>query len=282
MGPDRDRAAGADEEVVEVAAIQPAPPEAVTDVDAVLSGVHAGLAPEQVEINEQLQSLIVDPINALPEAARFVCGKVRSGEEIARAIPDVEAFLEAMTHRVQGKFFELTEVDEEGQLVMADGCPEAYGLGEDFPAASIRQTRVYYRGENDQTLVMGGRDCYTVVEVDGRKYGVRGTVRVPRLSEAARAIDQKSIIMQSGLPTLAWDAREGKPVGEYARMNAGQFENTTQTWTDDDSLDGSQARLAYRYFHNGHNVGSSVANSRSHADDIGSRGVLRVRLNLES
>ena len=76
--------------------------------------------PEQVEIDERLIPLVVEPINALPEAQRVVNGEVRNGEEIARAIPDVEAFLDAVSRRKDGKFCELNEA---GQLVIEDGCP---------------------------------------------------------------------------------------------------------------------------------------------------------------
>ncbi len=224
--------------------------------------------PEQVEIDGRLQPLVIDPINALPEDKRTVQGRVYSGEEIARAIPNVEAFLEAISQRKEGQFFELNEA---GQLVMADGCSEAYGLKDDFPMAKIRQTRVYYHGEDGSIQVMEGQEWFTVKEEGGAKE--------LELSEAAKKISPESITMVSGLPTLKRDGNSH--TGEYARMNTGQFERKTYTWTDDDSLDASRARLAdwpgYR-----EDVHSNVNRSNYQYDYLGSRGVLRVNLNLES
>ena len=119
-----------------------------TPVDVLKNKLRAALdaadvIPEQQEaLDERLKTLVVDPINALPENQRRVQGKVRTGEEIARAIPDVAAFLNEVDDMREGTFFELNEA---GQLVMKDGCNEAYGLYEDFIEAKIRQTRVVYR-----------------------------------------------------------------------------------------------------------------------------------------
>lgn len=231
---------------------------------------------EVVEIDARLQSLVVAPINALPKDKRTVQGRVYSGEEIARAIPGVESFFAAMSRRKEGKFFEL---NGDGQLVMADGCPEAYGLGEDFPTAKKRQTDVYYRDENGVTQFIQGDDYYTVKEVDGRNYGVRGKIRVLELSEAAKKIPTASIIMQSGLPTLQWE--DGEHSGEYVRMNRGQLERAKFTWTDDDSLDVSRAREAYWFGPLGF-MSSYVAPPYSRDATLGSRGVLRVNLILRA
>lgn len=232
------------------------------------------LAPEQVEIDARLQSLVVAPINALPETKRTVRGRVRSGEEIARAIPDVEAFLGAVNKRKEGKFFELNEA---GQLVIEDGCSEAYGLGENFITAKVSQTCVYYRREDGTTQSMEGGDYYTVEEVDSEKFGVRGKVKVLKLSEAAKKIASTSITMKSGLPTLKGDGK--KHTGEYARMNTGQFEKEKYTWTDDDSLGSLGARCAC-WFDDSWRVHSHVRNPFFQDDLLGSRGVLRVNLNL--
>lgn len=229
--------------------------------------------PEHSEIDERLKSLVVEPINALPEAARTVKGKVRSGEEIARAIPDVEAFLEAMSLRKEGKFFELNET---GQLVMVDGCPEAYGLGEDFPTAKMRQACVWYLDEQGVTQSLQGEELYTVKEVDGKEFGVRGKIQVLELTEAAKTLVPT---MVSGLPNLKWDGE--RHTGEYARMNIGQLERAKITWTEDDSLDGSRARFAV-WADDGGGVCSDVDRSGDRLGALGSRGVLRVNLNFES
>lgn len=194
--------------------------------------------PDEVEIDKRLMSLVVKPINDLPEAKRKVKGKVRSGEEIARAIPDVEAFLNEVNLQNQdGALLDFFELNGTGQLVMKDDCPEAYGLSENALQARMRQTRIVYREEDDQTKVMTGEKCFKVT-----KHDKEGRPLEMEISEAAQKITTKSILMARGLPTLKWDGKEH--TGEYARMNKGQFEKATCTWTDDDSLAASRARGA--------------------------------------
>ena len=221
--------------------------------------------PEQIEVDSRLIPLVVNPINELPEANRLVKGKVRSGEEIARAISDVEAFLDAVSHRKDGRFFEL---NEEGQLVFEDGCSEAYGLGEDFPTAKMRQACIWYIDEQGVTKSLQGEELYTAKEVDG--------VNVLELTDAAKKV---APTMVSGLPTLKWDGE--KHTGEYARMNTGQLERSKYTWTEDGSLDASRARYS-RWVDRYGRVYSDVSNSRGRSGNLGSRGVLRVNLNFES
>lgn len=250
---------------------------------------------EQVEIDERLQFLVVDPINALPEAKRTVRGKVRSGEEIARAIPDTEAFLtEVNLQKKKGIFLDFFELNEAGQLVMKDDCKEAYGLGENALQARMRQTRIVYT-ENGQTKVMTGEEYYNVTSED--EQALFGRLEV---SQAGKEIAPYSILMARGLPTLKGDGEKRKHIGEYARMSTGQLEIKTETWTDDDSLDASRARHAGRavgpppletyasparhaaWLAVSGGVISSVHNSGVQADILGSRGVLRVKLYLES
>ncbi|KKR25260.1 MAG: hypothetical protein UT55_C0047G0002 [Candidatus Peregrinibacteria bacterium GW2011_GWE2_39_6] len=217
------------------------------------------LPSEQVEmIDARLISLVVDPVNALSEAQRTVKGKVRSGEEIARAIPDVEAFLDAVSRRKDGKFFELNEA---GQLVIEDGCPEAYGLGDDFPTAKMRQSCIWYLDEQGVTQSLQGEELYTVKEVDGKEFGVRGKVQVLELTDAAKKVVPT---MASGLPTLKWWDDEERHKGEY-----------------DDSLGCLRARIASWVVNYGC-VSSNVFRSYYQCDYLGSRGVLRVNLNLKS
>ncbi|PIQ79353.1 hypothetical protein COV81_02420 [Candidatus Peregrinibacteria bacterium CG11_big_fil_rev_8_21_14_0_20_41_10] len=243
----------------------------VVDVEIAQSG--DGLSSEKVEIDARLMSLVVEPINALSEAQRTLQGVVRSGEEIARAIPDVAAFLNAVSLRKDGEFFELNKA---GQLVMADGCPEAYGLGDDFPAAKMRQSCIWYLDEQGVTQSLQGEELYTVKEVDGKEFGARGKVQVLELTNAAKKVVPT---MASGLPTLKWDGE--RHTGEYARMNTGQLERSRGTWIDDNSLDCSRARNAAWLVYYG-SVNSIVYGSNARAGDLGSRGVLRVNLNFES
>ncbi|OGJ41929.1 hypothetical protein A2974_01685 [Candidatus Peregrinibacteria bacterium RIFCSPLOWO2_01_FULL_48_20] len=217
-------------------------------------------------IDERLQALVVEAIDALPEAKRIVRSKIRTGEEIARAIPDVEAFLAEVALMQEGTFFEL---NEKGQLVMRDGCKEAYGLGEDSRTAKKRQTRLIYRDETGKVQVMEGNDYFTADE--------NGNLA---LSDAAKGIEPSSILMEKGLPTLQRD--RDNHTGEYARMNdKGQLEGQNWTWTEDKTFDSSRARYAYGGDDIGF-VGSDVDDSDAQHDYLGSRGVLRVNLNLES
>ncbi len=226
--------------------------------------VETDAIPEQGQLNERLQALVVEPIDRLPEAERTLKGKVRSGEEIARAIPDVEAFLAQVDGMKEAKFF---EINKKGQLVMMDGCKEAYGLGEDFRQAEKRQTQIVYRLKDGTVLVVGGDDYFSA-DVNGNLV----------LSNAAKRIDPNSILMEKGLPTLHRDG--GNHTGEYARMNGnGQFEITKLTWTKDKSLDSSRARFA-DWTRIGY-MDSVVRGSNRRGDDLGSRGVLRVNLNFE-
>ena len=237
--------------------------------------------PKQVEIDEKLIALVIEPINALPEAQRIVNGKVRSGEEVARAIPDVEAFLAEINLQEQnGVLLDFFELNESGQLVMKDNCSEAYGLDENALQARIRQTRVVYT-EDGKTKVMTGQEYFNVTEEDKEKRPL-----CIELSEAAKKIDPQSILMVRGLPTLKLDGNNY--TGEYARMNTGQLEILKITWTDDETLvdnDGSpnfsRARSAY-WNTDPEGVDSLVRDSDRRRVGLGSRGVLRVNLNFES
>lgn len=237
--------------------------------------------PEQVEIDERLIALVVNPINALPEAQRIVNGEVRSGEEVARAIPDAEAFLaEINLQKQDGVLLDFFELNESGQLVMKDDCEEAYGLGENALQARMRQTRIVYK-EEGQTKVMTGEEYFNVTKQDRE-----GRPLEMELSEAAKKIDPRSILMARGLPALKWNGNNH--VEEYARMNTGKLERSKITWTDDETLvnddgspDFSRARSAY-WDDDREYVNSDVNLSYFRHASLGSRGVLRVNLNFES
>ena len=238
--------------------------------------------PEQVEIDERLIALVVEPINVLPEAQRIVNGKVRSGEEVARAIPNVEVFLTEVNLQEQdgGILLDFFELNESGQLVMKDDCKEAYGLSENALQARMRQTRIVCK-EDGQTKVMTGEECFSVTERDKE-----GRPLEMELSQVAKTIDPQSILMARGLPTLKWDGN--KHVEEYALMNTGQLERKNMTWTDDKTLvndDGSPdfSRARGACWAGGYgSVVSAVNRSRDRDGCLGSRGVLRVNLNFES
>jgi len=246
-------------------------------------GTSAGVEPtgdvseaqESAEIDARLMPLVVQPINALSEAKRTVRGRVCSGEEIARAIPDVAAFLQEVDlQKEDGILLDFFELNEAGQLVMKDDCAEAYGRDENFLQAKIRQTRIVYRGEDGQTHVMAGQEYFNITKRDEE-----GRPLEMQMSEAAQKINLQSVLMVRGLPFLK--CNDENHTGEYARMNIGQFERSTCTWINDDSLNASQARYAGWDDYRG-GVDSFVDFSDYRYRSLGSRGVLRVNLKLES
>ncbi|EKD92462.1 MAG: hypothetical protein ACD_28C00426G0002 [uncultured bacterium] len=223
---------------------------------------------EVAPLNERLTALVVKAIDVLSEDKRTVRGKVRTGEEIARAIPDQAAFLAEVDQMKDGKFFEL---NEKGQLVMQDGCAEAYGLRDDFPPAQKRQKRLVYRNEAGKIQVLGGVN-FTVDKETGDRVLPDNKGRIPA----------SSILMERGLPTLTWDAGQynaGQYLGEYARMNTFKIEGKIYTWIDDETLDPSHTRYA-AWSGNPGRVYSGVHDSDFQYGCLGSRGVLRVNLNL--
>lgn len=238
----------------------------IEDREAVIDGVDA--------IDRRLKTLVVDAVNALPEAARCVKGRVRTGEEILEAIPDKAAFLREIDLMKEGAFFEL---NESGQLVMIDSCAEAYGLGENALEAKIRQTRIVYRGADGEVQVMTGEQYFKLTRLDGEGRPVQMEV-----SENARSIDPQSILMVKGLPALHWDAVARKATGEYVRMNDNaRFDTESSTWVEDDTVANAWA-TAVAYWCNYRYVYSYESSSCMRGSSLGSRGVLKVNLNLES
>ena len=233
--------------------------------------------PEEVEVDERLMSLVVNPIKEAHPDGVHVQGKRRTAEEIAQAIPNVEAFLaEVDLQKQYGILLDFFELNEEGQLVMKDDCEKPYGLGENARQARIRQTRIVYEGEDGQTQVMTGEEYFNVTERDGE-----GRPVAMEVSQDALRIDQETIQMERGLAKLKFDGNTHS--GEFDRMQSPYW-----TWTDDKALvkdDGSpdfaRARPASWDVGFGR-VFSYVFSSYGRADLLGSRGVLRVNLNFES
>ena len=123
--------------------------------------------------------------------------------------------------------------------------------------------------DGDETKVLTGEECFRVTKYDQDGRPVKMTV-----SEAAKNIAPKSILLTRGLPTLKW--QRGRYTGEYARVNTGQLEISNLTWTDD----GSRARDA----HWDGFINEMESAERDFGDqdaNLGSRGVLRVNLNFE-
>ncbi|EKD93927.1 MAG: hypothetical protein ACD_28C00025G0001 [uncultured bacterium] len=183
-------------------------------------------------LDERLKTLVVDPIDALPEGKRTVRGRVRTGEEIARAIPDQAAFLREIDQLKEGKFFEL---NEKGQLVMQDGCTEAYGLKDTFPMAQKRQKRLVYRDKDGKIQVLANTN-FTVDKATEDRV----------LPDTKERIAASSILMERGLPTLIFFDQDGHwHSGEYNRImnDKNQFDRHTYSWTDDESLHFSIGRF---------------------------------------
>jgi hypothetical protein len=226
---------------------------------------------------EMIKKLVIDPINKLEPHLRYVKDEVRTGEEIAEAIPDVKAFLKEITlNQRDGIFMDFLELNEAGQLVYGDICQEAYGLGENALQAKIRQTRIVSRGDDDKIQVMTGEEYFKVTEED------KGRPVKMELSDAAKNISPESILMVRGLPTLKMEGDE--LVGEYIHIVrnilwGSHIDRSTTTWTDDDSLDASQARDAC-WPKEVAGVWSLVCDATDWDEESGSRGVLRVNLNL--
>ncbi len=222
-------------------------------------------SPSQVVEEGVVANPEIVPLNVLSRIEFNVKGKVRTGEEIVRAIPDLGAFRAELQEMKNPKFL---EINEEGQLVMMDGC-KAYGLNEDFLTARDRQTRVVYRDEAGKTQLITGH-CFTVDKETGDLV----------LNENKGTIKADSILMSKGLPRLQWDGE--KHTGECTRiMNYKGYFRNTYVWTEDASLDSACAQFAY-WNYRSESVASDVVDSDWHCVCLGSCGVLRVNLVFES
>jgi hypothetical protein len=239
-------------------------------------------------LDERLRTLVAEPIDVKYPCGVSIAGEVRSGEDIARAIPDVEAFLAEVNLQAERSVEEggpilmcFFEINEEGQLVMKDDCEEAYGLYESGCQAKIRQKRIVYRGDSGQIHVMTGENCFKVLLRDKE-----GRPDYIILSEAAEKIDLQSILMVRGLPTLHWDNGTRSHSGECVRMQRDQGINSkTNYWTEDDLIDSGDIRHIERvekWRGEEHGIASKVCSGWSRIRNVGSIGVLRVKLNFES
>lgn len=95
--------------------------------------------------NEHLGEYVRLPLELerLSLEEKTVNGKIRTAKEILDAIPGWEDFQYMLKGMKEPTFF---EINKKGQLVMMDGCAEAYGLGDDYEAAKKRQTRIVKQG----------------------------------------------------------------------------------------------------------------------------------------
>ncbi len=230
-----------------------------------------GCAESMERPDARLEALIAD-FNTLPEERRTVRGKVFSGHEVIRAIPDIGAFLAEMSQMKNGRAFEL---NEEGQLVMLD---EDVGPEEGYSQAKKRQKRVVYRDADGAIQVMTGDDYFVEAE--------EGDLR---LSEAALRISPESILMERGLPTVHMLNPYKHPyrVGEFARMSKDEYGNTINSfWAEDFALKFPEA--CYTSWDNPWDDDDDDDSGCMHARVMDTRGltcksrrVVRVKLDLQ-
>jgi len=181
-------------------------------------------------------------------------GKVRTGLDVVKAIPNIEAFLVELATLKDGEFWELNEA---GQLVMGDGCTEPArdtfgpdGEGLDYDQSRSRATRVCTLNEAGQPVVIEGDDTQIPLGVN--------------------------VISGRGLATLQ----------EYKRKNTGQFEpekfyGVQQfTWIEIGKNPSytlyACSKIEYSFIHSDR----FLPGYKGHL--LGSRRVLRVNLNFDS
>jgi hypothetical protein len=197
------------------------------------------------DLDPRLISL-VETIDALPEAARQWKGKVRTGAEVARAIPNVEAFLSELATLKKGEFWEL---NEQGQLVMGDGCaePARKTFGPTHEGLNYHQSRT-----------LATRKCY--FNAEGKPVVLEGDDK--KIPSGAKVLSER------GLVTLE----------EYKRKNKGRFERKMVIWTESGKNPFFVGDACWR----GGRVLSRGDYPSRRYNYKGSRRVLRVNLNFES
>lgn len=238
---------------------------------------------------------LISTIDALPPQERTVYGRVRTGQQIFEAIPDVTAFLRELDLMREPQFLGF---NYRGRMVMIEGVPEAYGLGDNQFQARMRQTRVVYQSCDayfpSAIIVVNGKNYFEVLEErDGRPIKIC-------LSRKAQEIPRQAILMERGLPRLDDHFVSGDRwewVGEYFKMNGdGRFERETSTWIDCLRLSDPECRSAHLwrppefgqnlYGHWSFNTQSPDVRRSTWAEytdpTLGSRGVLRVKLEFTS
>jgi len=181
---------------------------------------------------------------SLPEQDRTLQGKVLTWDEVVTAIPDRTNFLEMAASLTEPQVYFL---NEEGQLVIGDGCAEAdkNQLGRPYLASIMGATRTSYKNEDGETVILRG--------------------------------DKTDV--PPGVKILA----EREPIrwGEYRRINIGQFDNIHEIWINN-GKDATRAAIQswdadFGHFRGGFTSALKVANPSR-----GVRSVLRVNLQFGS
>ncbi len=195
---------------------------------------------EAIETDPRLAPL-KGQYEALSRADRTHDGKIRSWQEVLSAIPNMPDFLAGMNSLEDAQVYFL---NEEGQLVLGDGCAEPLEetLGWNYHKSRTEATRISYLDNEGKVVVVDDDDT--------------------EIPSEAQALSGR------GLITLE----------EYKRVNKGQFEVDKYIWTES-GKNPSVARDAYWDFAGVSSFGGRPRYGNAYR---GSRRVLRVNLNFES
>lgn len=234
--------------VVEVAENVTPEVEEDTATQAIAGEEHAKVSevyenPVEVQETDPRLTALKVQYEAFSEVDRTYKGKIRSWEEVLNAVPNMPDFLAGMNSLEDAQVYFL---NEEGQLVLGDGCAEPPGetLGWNYHKSRTEATRISY--------IDGGGKIVVVDDDD---------IEIP---------SETQVISQRGLITLE----------EYQRVNKGQFEKVKIIWTES----GKNPSVARSAGWNRDDVLWSANGSPNYENDdnSGSRRVLRVDLNFES
>ncbi len=244
IGTDKLKLREDDDPVTMIAAVQAeAAKKYELTVVATLKSEDAEVSEEPIETQEtdpRLASL-KEQYEALSGADRTHDGKIQSWQEVLSAITNIPDFLAGVESLEQAQVYFL---NEEGQLVLGDGCAESLEKtqGRNYHKSRTEATRISYIDSEKKVVVVDDDDT-----------------EIP--SEA-------QVISQRGLITLE----------EYQRVNKGQFEKEKYIWTES----GKNPSVARYSDWNSDDV-LWVDNFPDRGDGgRGSRRVLRVNLNFES
>ena len=133
--------------------------------------------------------------DALSGADRTYGGKIRSFDEVLKAVPNVDNLLAEMATLEDGICYFLSE---EGELILGDGCAEPLEktLGWNYHKSRSEAVRVSYVDDQGKVVTVEGDDT-----------------EIP---------EEAKIVSERGLITLE----------EYRRVNKGQFEKDKIIWTE--------------------------------------------------
>lgn len=213
--------------------------DGLTELGVALNNNHA---PETAVLPPEWTEGLKQRYDGLPEKNRMYKGKVRTWEEVWLALPNKEVFSEGCkTLNNPTPYL----INEEGQLVMGDGCaePDENTLGKNYNDS--REDETYY--------------AYT--DSEGNLQTKAGDV--PRqLPVGATLVWTRGLVLEN----------------EYKAVNTGQFERDKWTWTES-GKNPQVARCADWY---GGGVDSGEERPEYCLGGLGSRRVLRVNLSFES